>query len=567
MSRQKHKRHKTHSKRKLPPVPEILPAVELPTWKRNTTIALLVVVALSLALNLTGINWGQPSGYSWNPDSVAGMRTVHQLQFVFKPWIQKYPRFHFLILEMFYKPFIDHWQNNPVTVIDRQGRQVSTPFDTARYSTLVIVSRAISAMMGVGAVVALFLTARLLFGDWLCAFFSGLALACSMLFVFYSHLGNMDVPCAFWFAWSLYWAVKAVYIGKWRHFVLLGLFCALTVCTKDPAAGLVIGLGLAVCLAMTGLARQRGQSFKKSVTSVFNLKVLAAALTAAFVFALLSDLLTTPSAFQKRMDFAFNVGVAGYNKGFSDQLTFLKRNCISIYYSLGWPLLAAIASSALYCLCRFRWKSVFAIVPVVIFYVVVIARIRLNIPRYYIPGYVCLMLLLGKGCCDLLRFKKLPLAARILPIAVVYVLSALYCIGIDLEMIDDTRYRAEKWLKAQVAPDDMVVALSQQAYAPRVQMLGCKYTFISERPKNDAMLRKIGPIANYLVLTEKEFTMPVAFDQEFLKELLAGSKGYKEVARFTNQYLYPKKTVFGFAGWPMVLTKTISPEIIILKKQ
>ena len=566
MSRQKHKRHKTLGKRKIPPAPEILPALECRSWKRNTTIALLVVVALSLALNLTGINWGQPSGYSWNPDSVAGARTVRQLQNIYKPWTEKYPRFHFLILNQFYKPYINNWKKNPVETTDRQGRQVSTPFNTERYSKLVLVSRTISALMGVGAVIAVFMTARLLFKDDIAAIFSGLGLALTMHFVFYSHLGNMDVPCAFWFAWSLYWAVKAVYIGKWRHFVLLGLFSSLTVCTKEPAAGFVIGLGLAVWLAMTGVARQRGQSFKKSVTSVFNLKVLAAGLTAAFVFAMLNDLLTSPQAFFKRMDFWFKVGVSGYNVGITLPMVFHRTGKV-LYYSFGWPLLILIIASSVYCVVKSKWKSAFGLLPTVIFFVVVILRTRLSIPRYFIPGYVCFMLLLGKGCCDLLRFKKLPLAARILPIAVVYVLSALYCIGIDLEMIDDTRYRAEKWLKAQVAPDDMVVALSQQAYAPRVQMLGCKYAFINERPKNDAMLRKIGPIANYLVLTEKEFTMPVAFDQEFLKELLAGSKGYKEVARFSHQYLYPKKTVFGFAGWPMVLTKTISPEIIILKKQ
>jgi len=532
----------------------------------STTIALLIVVGMSLALNLTGINWGQPSGYSWNPDSVAGARTVQQLQNIYKPWTEKYPRFHFLILNQFYKPYINNWKKNPVETTDRQGHQVSTPFNTARYSKLVLVSRTISALMGVGAVMAVFLTARLLFGDWLCAIFSGLGLALTMHFVFYSHLGNFDVPCTFWFAWSLYWAVKAVYIGKWRHFVLLGLFCALTVCTKDPAAGFVIGLGMAVWLAMTGLARQRGQSFKKSITSIFNLKILVTVLIAAFVFALLNDLLTTPQAFFKRMDFWFKVGVSGYNTGITLPMVFHRTGGV-LYYSFGWPLLILIIASSVYCVVKSKWKSAFGLLPTVIFFVVVILRTRLSIPRYFIPGYVCFMLLLGKGCCDLLRFKKLPLAARILPIAFVYVLSALYCIGIDLEMIDDTRYRAEKWLKAQVTPNDMVVALSQQAYAPRVQMLGCKYAFINERPKNDAMLRKIDPFANYLVLTEKEFTMPVAFDQEFLKELLAGSKGYKEVARFSHQYLYPKKTVFGFAGWPMVLTKTISPEIIILKKQ
>lgn len=543
-----------------------LPAAELPTWKMSTTIALLIVAGMSLALNLTGINWGQPAGYSWNPDSVAGARTVRQLQNIYKPWTEKYPRFHFLILNQFYKPYINNWKKNPITSIDRQGRQVSTPFNTERYSKLVLVSRTISALMGVGAVIAVFMTARLLFKDDIAAIFSGLGLALTMHFVFYSHLGNFDVPSTFWFAWSLYWAVKAVYIGKWRHFVLLGLFSSLTVCTKEPAAGFVIGLGLAVWLAMIGTGKQQGKSLKKSVTSIFNLKILATVLIAASVFALLNDLLTTPQAFFKRMDFWFKVGVSGYNKGITLPMVFHRTGEV-LYYSFGWPLLILIIASSVYCVVKLKWKSAFGLLPIVIFFFVVILKTRLSIPRYFIPGFAGLVLLLGKGCSDWLKWKKLPLAVKAVPLALVFILSLLYCIGLDLELKYDSRHRAEDWLKGQVNQNDGVVAMSQAAYAPRIQMLGCQSAFISDRPKNEALLKRIGPGATYLVLTEKEFSMPVAFDQDFLKELLAGSKGYKEVARFSNKYLYPKKTIFGFAGWPQERINVFSPEVIILKKQ
>jgi hypothetical protein len=177
------------------------------------------------------------------------------------------------------------------------------------------------------------------------------------------------------------------------------------------------------------------------------------------------------------------------------------------------------------------------------------------------------MLFVGKGFADLLRWKKLPLAVRILPVAAVYVLSALYCIGTNLEMIDDSRYRAEEWLKSQVTPNDTVIAMSQRAYAPRVQMLGCRSTFIFARPKDEKLLQQIRPFATYLVLPEKEFSMSSAFDPQFLQKLLAGSYGYEEVARFSNKYLYPKKTVFGLAGWPIPRSKLVSPEIIILKRK
>lgn len=546
---------------------ESLSVMKVPSWNTAVIIALLVLIGLSFTLNFIGLNWGQPSGYSWQTDSIAGTRIVAHMPNLFGTWKHKYPRVHFLVNAAFYKPFLDHWRENPVTVLDNQGRQALSVLNIERASTLIIISRIISAFMGAGAVVALFLTARLLFNDHVAAFFSGLALACSMHFVFYSHLGNPDTPCAFWFAWSLYWAVKATYIGKRRHFILLGLFCALAICTKDPVVGYVVGLGIAMWLAMTGTARDAGKSFKKALISVFNMKVLTAVLVMAFCFALLNDLLTTPAGFFKRMDFWFGTGVAGYNKSFSGYWPFLQITWRIIYCSLGWPLFIAVIVSTVYCIIRYRWKSAFGILPVVVFYMIIIVPVRLSIPRYFIPGFVGLMLLVGKGSSDWLRWKKLPIVARIVPLLFVYTLSLLYCIGLDMELVDETRYRAERWLRGNVNPDDRVIALTGIAYAPRLQMVGCKYEFAAPRPKNEEFLKRIRPYADYLVLCEKEFKMPKAFDQDFLKALLAGSRGYKEVARFSDRYLYPEKTVFGFAGWPFEHVSMFSPEIIILKRE
>jgi hypothetical protein len=563
-----HKRPKVHSKAKTLLATEKLPTVERPTWKISTTIALLVIVASSLGLNLTAINWGQPGGNPWHPDSIAGAKILYQWPNLFGQWKHKYPRVHFLVSAAFYKPFLSYWKEHPVMVSANTGQQVRAEVLTQeRISTLVVISGLISAIMGAAAVVAVFLTARLLFNDDVAALFSGLALAFSMLFVFFSHLGNLDIPCTFWFAWSVYWAIKAAYIGKWRHFLLLGLFCALTVCTKDPAAGYITGLAAATALAMIGMAKKAGKSFKTALASIFTMKPLVAVLVAAFCFALLNDLLTTPRAFFERMNFWFEVGVAEYNKAIIGYWPVLSATGDAMYYSLGWPLLAVIIASAIYCILRFRWKSAFALLPLIVFYVVVILRTRLGISRYFIPGFVGLMLLVGKGCSDWLRWRSIPLIVRILPLAFVYIFSLLYCVGLDLEMLDDSRYGAEQWLVAHVSPGDTVAALSQPAYAPRVQLLGCKYDFITERPKNDELLQKIRPYTDYLVLTEAEFSMPVVFDQQFLKELLAGTKGYEQVACFSNKYLYPKKTVFGFAGWPLKHSTEISPGIIILKKQ
>jgi len=46
---------------------------DLPKWGSSTTWLLILVVTLNLTLSFIGINWGQPSGYSWHPESAAGL--------------------------------------------------------------------------------------------------------------------------------------------------------------------------------------------------------------------------------------------------------------------------------------------------------------------------------------------------------------------------------------------------------------------------------------------------------------------------------------------------------------
>jgi hypothetical protein len=173
----------------------------------------------------------------------------------------------------------------------------------------------------------------------------------------------------------------------------------------------------------------------------------------------------------------------------------------------------------------------------------------------------------GKAFADLLRCARLPRPVRFAQVAFVYLASLLYCIGLDLELLSDTRYRAERWLARRVKPDDGVAALAQPAYAPRVHMLNCRFAYVDERPKDDRVVKAMTPLSNYLVLCEKESRDPECFDRRTLRGLLTGSYRYRVVAQFTNLYLCPRMTVFALAGWPVERSQMISPGIIILKRQ
>lgn len=558
MSRPKHK--KTHPD--TPAQPQIRP----PRLRRSHLLALLAILALSVILNCIELDWGLP-GRPWHSDSIAGTKSLQLSQQLFRPWTFKYPRLHFLVNAAVYKPFLDNWKHDPITVQTPSGPQYQL-LNIERLSTLILASRIVTVIMAAGAVLAVFLTARILFRDNLAGLLAAAALACSQLFVFYSHLGNLDIPATFWFAWTLYFATAAVYIGKTRHYLLLGVFAALAVCTKDPVAGFVIGLAPAVWLALAARRKTAGANFKNAALAIFNRNTLFAVLAAAFCFALLNDLFTSPSAFSERMGhWLGGPGVAKFNVGFRGQWPMLKRTFDNFQYSLGWPLLWTVAAAAVYTTVRYRHKAAFSLLPLAVFYIIVVMKVQMTIPRYFLPVFPGLALLAGKALADLLTWRKIPLILRLLPVTFVYAASVLYCIGIDLEMATDSRYRAEKWCIQNVTSSSHIAALCPATYAPRLHLydLNYSYRFTTKTPTDRRVLARTPANPPYVIMSQKWYTDTKFFDQDFRRAVFDGSLGYERVAHFENQYLYPKQTIFGFAGGTTRLYEAVSPKVTIFR--
>jgi hypothetical protein len=120
-------------------------------------------------LNTAALDWGQTGDVSWSPDTIEGRITVIYLPQLFKMWTHKYPRGHYLVSALFYKPMIAGWESSPVTVRTPDGRILSTPLDEKRLYRLASVSRNISIFMAGGILLGIFLTARKLLKDDLAA--------------------------------------------------------------------------------------------------------------------------------------------------------------------------------------------------------------------------------------------------------------------------------------------------------------------------------------------------------------------------------------------------------------
>ncbi len=536
-------------------------APEPATSRRSRISSVWFLLLISAIMNSIGADWGLPNDAPWHPDSIAGIESVLHRNKTFGEWEHRYPRVQFIINAVFYEPFLRYWATRPVRVRTSAGPRMRVLFlSMPRISLLIRISRVVSALMGVGVVVAVLLTARLLFRDELAAILAAGALAVCQGFIFLSHLGNVDLPATFWFAWGLYFALKAVQSHRWRHFLLLGVMIGLAACTKEPLAAYAVGLAAGTAVLLVSKRRAEGRNLKQAVRSLLNQKVIAAAVVSLLIFCLLNGLLTNPDAFARRMrHWIGHAGATEWNVEYAGQLNLLGQACADVYGSMGWPLLAATILGAVYCLKKFPKEAVYCILPLVSFYVLVVVNVRYTHSRFYLPALAGLMILAGKGLADFIRGAGHRRIRRVI-VSLVFVLSFGYGLATILEMIYDTRHRAEDWFVENVPKETHVAALASKHVAPQIALDGFYYTRRWAERQTADILRGRPP---YVIMVENAYTHR-SFDPKLKEALLNGSLGYKQAAVFERTFLYPAKNALSIAGWPIKTDPVLSPRVIVL---
>jgi hypothetical protein len=504
--------------------------------KLRDYLLIAVLAAVSAILFGVGIGWGRTGMVPWAADSIEGVTTVRQLPRLFGEWTTKYPRGQYLINGIFYEPLIKHWQKDPFYQIDRQtGAGRAVVLNMSRYDTLAKISRWIS-----------FAVASVFFSDRLTAFLAGLALSFSALFVFYSHLGNVDIPYLFWYTWGLYFAAKSIYVGKWRHFILMSLFFAYSVCTKEAIAGYLAGTGVGYCFVKAGKSLNEGKAWHKAILSVFSLRLVVCALIFLLAYAFIQGLLTSPEVFRERVRVWVEHGVGDFNKSFRGQWPLFLESCRCIYVSVGWPMLVMVIASLIWCCVKYKTVAAFFIFPVITFYFLILVNIKVVCPRYFLPAIVGFSVLVGKTSADFLRRQEKSMFLRAVPLVLVYGLSLLYCVALDLEMLSEPRIRAEKWVAENIDRRTVIACpIRNLSYAPRLHVQGYRFLCPWEVPPLDVMSSGKFSAPPYVILTcysEEE-------GQRFRAALEQGIINYRQAARFENRYIWPGRSILGLAGW------------------
>jgi hypothetical protein len=209
----------------------------------RTEVGLLVLIAL---LILPGVFWGLPSAITPQVDSPAPLGSLLFVAEYGKGTLNVvYPLFHQILLLPFYGLVgAAFWLSGGVSRITSAwpyGFRDPTRF----FSVLILVTNLVSAVMGV-ALLGLLRPLAGLRRPWV--WVGLLVIGTNGVFVYYSRVGNLDLPYTFW------WGVALVLL--WRYFfgegasswplIAAGIAAAAATGSKDQASSFAIGAGILV---------------------------------------------------------------------------------------------------------------------------------------------------------------------------------------------------------------------------------------------------------------------------------------------------------------------------------
>jgi 4-amino-4-deoxy-L-arabinose transferase-like glycosyltransferase len=413
---------------------------------------LLVVVALSLALDAWGLRWGLPSEYGWAPDELlpqdvdaaVAQRFAHG-------WHTKYPPLHFAALAAWTVPV--------------RGAARWLRWDAAaQHDARMTAARLLSLAMAAGVLVALYLCGREL-GDAWAGVLAAALVACSVPFVYYAKVANLDVPYLFWFTLSLLFFLRALRRGRTHDLVLLALSAAAAVATKDQAFALYV---LTVPVLVWEL-RRLGAGDAPAALPVGRALLLLGA-TGLMAYLALSGLVISPAGWLAHVQLIAGPASAEFRmfgRGLFGRTELLWQTVRHLRFAMGGPaLLAALAGIGLAVRDRARQRRLLLLLVPIVSYVVFFLLVVLYVyDRFLLPVAVVFALFGGYALARAARSPSRPARAAV---PVVLVLALARALSVDVLLATDSRYAVEQWLRREVGPGPLVAAVGPLEYLPRM---------------------------------------------------------------------------------------------------
>lgn len=442
----------------------------------------LVLFLISLFLNVYGIWWGLPNYYTWSVDDVTPTQTLKIMNDFFKIKSQ-YPMFHYVLSGVFYAPYLSYLYLTGGLISPHKGFPYGFTDPLTSLTVLLLISRLISAIMGALAVVFIYLSVKEIYGRK-AALFSALCVCFSYIFILFAHLGNLDTPYVFWLSLAVYAYVRLLKTYKTKYYVLLGLFAALAMSTKDQILGFFVLLPIPL-LYLHLRHHLKEMNLKEAL---FNKKLVYCLLCLLMVYSIANNVFFDFSGFKYRIGYvATGEGTGdllpyghkkvaedtGYPFTFLGILQILHEAISQIEYCVGFSLLLLLLLGLFYCVYKLDDYTFAFLIPMMSYYLFNFIGIGVIRWRYNLPIIMVLSIFAGRFLSDLIHHVKDK--KFIYPIIfLIFGHTFFYGFSADLTLVYDSRHSAENWMLANIDKDAKIETYQDGKYLPRFHALGFK---------------------------------------------------------------------------------------------
>lgn len=552
----------------------------------------ILLFLISLFLNVYGLWWGLPNYYTWSTDDL----TPTQPLLIAKNFLRidsQYPIFHFVLQFIFYAPYLLYLHLIGGLISPHAGFPYGFTDPLTSLTVLLIISRLISAVMGSLAVVFVYLSIKTLYGKR-AGFFSALSVCLCYIFIMYSHLGNLDIPYTFWFTIAIYFYARLLKTYNTQYYVLLGVFSALSICTKDQIMGFFIFLPIAL-LVLHFKHHFKTLGIKRTF---LNKKLIYCVFAFVLTYLVFNNVLIDFDGYKHRINqFASGEATddsAQFPNTFLGQVQLFQDALFKLEGSVGIGLFFLFLISFFYCIYKFNKYTFAFLIPLISYYTFCIGRLYFVWYRMLIPVIIVLSFFVGKFLSDLV--KKSYIKKFVYPIIIlIFVYSFLHGFSADLTLVYDSRHSAEKWMIQNIDKDAKIEVYHDGKYLPRFHALGFKNVdsvFLSWNSPEKPPILLFNPIIDsisleslktrnpdYIILPgsayeelehillsegleKKKLGLRIREDgkaegKDYIEQLLSEKAGYKIIKIFDNKIPFAPKIPFSLQRMniPVIILK------------
>ncbi|MBN2208796.1 MAG: glycosyltransferase family 39 protein [Candidatus Coatesbacteria bacterium] len=441
---------------------------------------IVALLLISGALNFYHLDWGLPNGaVSWAHDAITPTGplytayTIANSQF----WRSRYPAGHHVLLLAIDAPYIAYLHLKGAFGSFATDYPYGFSDPERSLTVLFLADRAVSAIMGVGIVLLLYLIGRRRSGE-LAGLFSAAAIALNVIFIYHSHTTNVDIPYLFWMMLALYFFDRALESGELRHFVLLSLFGAVSLCTKESVVGVLVGMAIPLVWVVLRERRWKGHGVVGIARVIGDKRLLTGLATFLITFGLVGCSLTGVGYWFAKYGWAMaNVegSIAHSEQGIRD-LVKLPGIANDVVRSFGLPLCLFLFIGAIWA-CLKRGERATSYLVLMVSYYLVFQRNYWDAIRFSMPQMVFLALLGAPFIAYLIqgripftdalslranRVLRLAPARAMVRVIVAGVLgyTVLHAATLPWLLSRDSRYAAEAWLQKNARKGQTIEFLS-----------------------------------------------------------------------------------------------------------